>query len=36
MAPKIIDINFFKRAQRGLYAGKTRLTGFHVSPSKRQ
>ena len=35
MAPKI-DVNFFKRAQRGLYAGKQRLTGHHVSPSKRQ
>jgi hypothetical protein len=27
---------WFKRALRGLYAGKTRLSGNHVSPSKRQ
>lgn len=34
MPPKV-DVNTFKQAQRGLYAGKTRLTGNHVSPSKR-
>lgn len=30
------DTLVFKRAQRGLYAGKTRLSGNHISPSKRQ
>jgi hypothetical protein len=30
------DAKWFKRAQRGLFAGKMRLTGNHVSPSKRQ
>jgi len=29
-------VHVFKRAQRGLYAGRTRLSGNHVSPSKRQ
>jgi hypothetical protein len=27
---------WFKRADRGLLGGKMRLTGNHVSPSKRQ
>ena len=27
---------WFKRAQRGLFAGKTRMSGNHVSASKRQ
>jgi len=27
---------WFKRSQRGLFAGRTRLSGNHVSPSKAQ
>jgi ribosomal protein L28 len=29
-------VQWFKRSQRGLYAGRTRLAGNHVSPSKAQ
>jgi len=28
-------VQWFKRSQAGLFAGKTRLTGNHISPSKR-
>jgi hypothetical protein len=31
-----VNPNTFKRAQRGLYGGKIRATGYNISPSKRQ
>lgn len=35
-AARAVDPRWFKQAQRGLYAGKERLSGNHVSASKRQ
>lgn len=36
MTGKVTSVQWFKRSQRGLFAGKQRLTGNTVSPSKQQ